>query len=449
MTFLLWVLGVKKGGGKKVQPENKGEDRNMDKLLWDIIAVSTLVITMEDFFSSFLRKKIKKWKYVSIWLFFFFFHMTVMKKMDGYLENILGNLIALSIICWFAYQEIFAIKEMMIFLAISLSAISEGIVAAILIIIKGNINGNTMLYSIISKIIFWCIIRILSILYKGKIETVRKKSYGIFLTVAVVANSSLLLGILKVTEETSGGMLQKLFIFIAFVLLISDISAFKLYVMYQEQSEMRRLKQEYANQLIMYDKHLSEKQMVIDEVRRVKHDMKNNMIYLQNLLKANPEEAEKYLEKFIGKTTKKTDEFSKSGNFSIDSMLNYKNMIAKSKGLSLILEEQIPINLPYENSDLCVILGNLLDNAIEATENSENKEIDVRIVYAKNKLKITVKNYYTGKIKKDTGGNFISTKSDTKNHGIGLQSVTRIVEAYGGVMEVLTERSVFQVNILM
>ena len=51
--------------------------------------------------------------------------------------------------------------------------------------------------------------------------------------------------------------------------------------------------------------------------------------------------------------------------------------------------------------------------------------------------------------KKDTGGNFISTKSDTKNHGIGLQSVTRIVEAYGGVMEVLTERSVFQVNILM
>ena len=260
--------------------------------MWDIIAVSTLVITMEDFFSTFLRKKIEKWKYVSIWLFFFFFHMTVMKKMDGYLENILGNLIALSIICWFAYQEIFAIKEMMIFLAISLSAISEGIVAAILIIIKGNINGNTMLYSIISKIIFWCIIRILSILYKGKIETVRKESYGIFLTVAVVTNSSSLLGILKVTEETSGGMLQTLFIFIAFVLLISDISAFKLYVMYQEQSEMRRVKQEYANQLIMYAKHLSEKQMVIDEVRRVKHDMKNNMIYLQNLLKADPEEAE-------------------------------------------------------------------------------------------------------------------------------------------------------------
>ena len=124
-------------------------------------------------------------------------------------------------------------------------------------------------------------------------------------------------------------------------------------------------------------------------------------------------------------------------------------MIAKSKGLSLILEEQIPINLPYENSDLCVILGNLLDNAIEAAENSENKEIDVRIVYVKNKLKITVKNYYTGKIKKDTNGNFISTKGDTKNHGIGLKSVIQTVNSYDGYIEVLTEHSVYQVDILM
>lgn len=375
--------------------------------------------------------------------------MIVMKKMDGYLENILGNLIALSIICWFAYQEIFVIKEMMIFLAISLSAISEGIVAAILIIIKGNINGNTMLYSIISKIIFWCIIRILSILYKGKIETVRKKSYGIFLTVAVVANSSSLLSILKVTEETSGGMLQTLFIFIAFVLLISDISAFKLYVMYQEQSEMRRLKQEYANQLIMYDKHLSEKQMVIDEVRRVKHDMKNNMIYLQKLLEADPEEAEKYLIEFIGDAMIKTEEFSKSGNFAIDALLNYKNRIAESKNIKIKLEQRIPTTLPYKASDLCIILGNLLDNAIEASENCANKEIDVYIVYAKNRLKISTKNYYEGEINKDKEGNFLSKKKDKENHGIGLKSVKKIVSLYNGYIEIQAENSLFKVNILL
>ena len=416
---------------------------------WDAMAASAITITMEDFFSTFLKKKTTKRNYVAMWLFYFIYHMTIMNILNGYVGNFVGNVIALSIVCWVSYQSSFAINAMMTFVAISLSGIAEGLIAIAVIMITGSINGNIRLYALIAKIIFWMIIRVLAFLYKGKVEKSQRKIYGIILSGSVIANAAFLAATIELTEIRADSMIRAWAAVFVFVLLLFDIVMFKVYVMYQEQNQMKRMKQEAMNQLEIYDRQIHEKQKVMDEVRKTKHDMKNNMIYLQNLLKANPEEAEKYLEKFIGKTTKKTDEFSKSGNFSIDSMLNYKNMIAKSKGLSLILEEQIPINLPYENSDLCVILGNLLDNAIEAAENSENKEIDVRIVYAKNKLKITVKNYYTGKIKKDTGGNFISTKSDTKNHGIGLQSVTRIVDAYGGVMEVRTDHSVFQVDIII
>lgn len=236
---------------------------------------------------------------------------------------------------------------------------------------------------------------------------------------------------------------------LVFLLLVFDIIIFKLYVMYQEKNEIKRMKQEYANQIEMYDRQMCEKQKIIDEVRRTKHDMKNNMIYLQNLMKTDPEEAEKYLEKFIGNTIERTDEFSKSGNFAVDSLLNYKNMVAKNKNIRIELEQQIPIKLPYESSDICVILGNLLDNAIEASENSENKEIKVYIGYAKNKLKIRVKNYYMGEVKKDGSGNFMSKKEDKQNHGIGLKSVNKIVESYGGFIEIRAEDSVFQVNILM
>ena len=426
-----------------------GKKYKMDKLLWDAMAASAITITMEDFFSTFLKKKTTKRNYVAMWLFYFIYHMTIMNMLNGYVGNFVGNVIALSIVCWVSYQSSFAINAMMTFVAISLSGIAEGLIAIAVIMITGSINGNIRIYALIAKIIFWMIIRVLAFLYKGKVEKSQRKIYGIILSGSVIANAAFLAATIELTEIRADSMIRAWAAVFVFVLLLFDIVMFKVYVMYQEQNQMKRMKQEAMNQLEIYDRQIHEKQKVMDEVRKTKHDMKNNMIYLQNLLKANPEEAEKYLEKFIGKTTKKTDEFSKSGNFSIDSMLNYKNMIAKSKGLSLILEEQIPINLPYENSDLCVILGNLLDNAIEAAENSENKEIDVRIVYAKNKLKITVKNYYTGKIKKDTGGNFISTKSDTKNHGIGLQSVTRIVDAYGGVMEVRTDHSVFQVDIII
>lgn len=426
-----------------------GKKYKMDKLLWDAMAASAITITMEDFFSTFLKKKTTKRNYVAMWLFYFIYHMTIMNMLNGYVGNFVGNVIALSIVCWFSYQSSFAINAMMTFVAISLSGIAEGLIAIAVIMITGSINGNIRIYALIAKIIFWMIIRVLAFLYKGKVEKSQRKIYGIILSGSVIANAVFLAATIELTEIRADSMIRAWAAVFVFVLLLFDIVMFKVYVMYQEQNQMKRMKQESMNQLEIYDRQIHEKQKVMDEVRKTKHDMKNNMIYLQNLLKANPEEAEKYLEKFIGKTTKKTDEFSKSGNFSIDSMLNYKNMIAKSKGLSLILEEQTPINLPYENSDLCVILGNLLDNAIEAAENSENKEIDVRIVYVKNKLKITVKNYYTGKIKKDTGGNFISTKSDTKNHGIGLQSVTRIVDAYGGVMEVRTDHSVFQVDIII
>ena len=47
-----------------------------------------------------------------------------------------------------------------------------------------------------------------------------------------------------------------------------------------------------------------------------------------------------------------TEEFSKSGNLPVDAVLNYKNMIAKSKGINIILEQQIPIDLPYKDSDI-------------------------------------------------------------------------------------------------
>lgn len=403
-----------------------GKKYKMDKLLWDAMAASAITITMEDFFSTFLKKKTTKRNYVAMWLFYFIYHMTIMNMLNGYVGNFVGNVIALSIVCWFSYQSSFAINAMMTFVAISLSGIAEGLIAIAVIMITGSINGNIRIYALIAKIIFWMIVRVLALLYKGKVEKSQRKIYGIILSGSVIANA----------------------VFV-FVLLFFDIVMFKVYVMYQEQNQMKRMKQEAINQLEIYDRQIHEKQKVMDEVRKTKHDMKNNMIYLQNLLKVNPEEAEKYLEKYIGDTTEKTEEFSKSGNLPVDAVLNYKNMIAKSKGINIILEQQIPIDLPYKDSDICIILGNLLDNAIEAVESSRNKEIRVYIMYFRHKFKIKVSNYYEGQLKKDGSGDYVTGKGDKINHGLGLKSVRTIVESYGGLMEISSEDFIFQVSILI
>ena len=156
----------------------------MDKLLWDAMAASAITITMEDFFSTFLKKKTTKRNYVAMWLFYFIYHMTIMNMLNGYVGNFVGNVIALSIVCWFSYQSSFAINAMMTFVAISLSGIAEGLIAIAVIMITGSINGNIRLYALIAKIIFWMIIRVLAFLYKGKVEKSQRKIYGIILSEA-------------------------------------------------------------------------------------------------------------------------------------------------------------------------------------------------------------------------------------------------------------------------
>ena len=140
----------------------------MEKIFWEILAASALVITMEQFFSAFLKKKIVGWKYTGMWIFFFLYHMSIMGLVKGYLATMTGNVIALAIICWFSYQTTFAINIMMILLAISLSGISEGVIAIFILLVQGDLTGNLYLYSVMGKIVFWICIRILCLLCKGK-----------------------------------------------------------------------------------------------------------------------------------------------------------------------------------------------------------------------------------------------------------------------------------------
>ena len=71
------LLRVRKGKKYEVQLEG-GKKYKMDKLLWDAMAASAITITMEDFFSTFLKKKTTKRNYVAMWLFYFIYHMTIM-----------------------------------------------------------------------------------------------------------------------------------------------------------------------------------------------------------------------------------------------------------------------------------------------------------------------------------------------------------------------------------
>lgn len=146
------------------------------------------------------------------------------------------------------------------------------------------------------------------------------------------------------------------------------------------------------------------------------------------------------------------EEFVCSGNTEIDSILNFKLSEAKRIGAEINVSVVIPKVIPIRPGDIVSILGNLLDNAIEALCDVENKYLGVELRSEKGMLYIKIVNNYKGTLKKHQlyGITFYQTaKGDPGMHSIGLASVRRAVDGYNGIITIDDQNQQFKVYILL
>lgn len=195
---------------------------------------------------------------------------------------------------------------------------------------------------------------------------------------------------------------------------------------------------EYLDGLELCERHQQERELSMLQLRDMKHNMKNNLVsILAYAEKGEDEKIIEFIQDIMDESGLSISVVANSGNIVIDSLLGYWYVTAQKKGIDFSLDIKIPMKMEFKGADICLILGNLLENAVEAAERVKKKKyIKIQMKYDKGNLLIFLMNSYQGQLIKMKDERLKSTKSDAGNHGVGLPSVYRAAAKYNGIVTV-------------
>ena len=204
--------------------------------------------------------------------------------------------------------------------------------------------------------------------------------------------------------------------------------------------------------------HMGEMERVYSGIRGMRHDMKNTISLIMQLAVGKEEELKAYLEE-LNETMDRLEFRFKTGNTVVDTLLNmkYHEIASTVPDLQMDVEGlQFPEKLFIQSYDIGIIIGNALDNAIEACRKLKVKEPDaeafIRISsFQKRELFfLKVENSFDGKVVRKPQNEFpVTDKADRENHGIGLANIKSTAEKYQGTMDFKVNGRVFILSVMM
>ena len=196
-------------------------------------------------------------------------------------------------------------------------------------------------------------------------------------------------------------------------------------------------------------KHYEEVRNVYTQLRGWRHDYHNHIQTMKAYLSLNRlEELDAYLDKLDSNLTA-VDTITKTGNITLDAILNSKLTLAAAGKINVNVRAIAPASLSMNEIDMCILVGNLLDNAIEActkVEDATDRFIRVYIGMLKEQFYISITNSTCHNAGKHSG-RYRTSKQGM--HGFGLQRIDRIVDKYGGYVNRQSEAGVFATEIML
>ena len=181
------------------------------------------------------------------------------------------------------------------------------------------------------------------------------------------------------------------------------------------------------------------------QVRTLRHDLRNHLTALRGLVELGED----------GKALQYIDQLADSSalrggkrlceNDAANAVLSAKAEAMGRAGLTADFSVSLPRELPLADADLCALLGNALDNAMEAAQGAEDKTVALRCRTEKGLFMLRVENAYAGELSPDLS----TTKADKAAHGFGLAGMREIAERLGGSLETRADGGRFQLVVCL
>lgn len=218
---------------------------------------------------------------------------------------------------------------------------------------------------------------------------------------------------------------------LSLLILSSHIGFYLLFVRYvksrQKEQDLLKVKI-YAEKQFEYYKSLEKEQL---KIKKIRHDIKDHLSSVQGLMKTDKNMAGEYIEKCM-ESVKESESFFDTGNPIANIILHEKVKEAQVKNIEMDISIEAGCFDFLDMVDMCCILSNALNNAIEACEKVKNERvIRLRALHNGTALIVRIDNSVE-QLPKIKNGNLVSYKKDKENHGIGITSIRMTVEHYQG-----------------
>lgn len=217
-----------------------------------------------------------------------------------------------------------------------------------------------------------------------------------------------------------------------------------------KENALRQKEALLAHQFNIQARHYKDLQIQFKNTRAFKHDINNHLICIKNLIaNGDIKSTEQYIKK-ITESFEKLNLKVNTGNPFADAVISEKYNISIDKNIDFKCNVKMLNGIKMDPFDLCVILGNALDNAIEAcekiTDKSIKKYIHITSTFNKSFMVFEIKNSMQGYIHK----NHMSTdKEDGINHGLGLLNIQSIADKYFGTTYIENSENMFELSIML